>query len=193
MSFAWLDEKDRRIISLLDEGATQGEIASEIGISQPSVNARIRNLKGTGVLEEVTGLNPFELGIPLVQVTMYAKRTRDVIEEMSACPFYAGSMITTGRRNLTIYLVGEDLATIESVAEFKLRDNPDVEDIELNQVVHSTLDTVFPVNLDVEVQEPTCGGPENYRCYDLEERYIGCPLEEDYEGDLWEPRKAESG
>lgn len=180
-----LDERDREIVSMLERGATQGEIAEAVGISQPSVNARIRRLRESGVLDEVSGVNPFKLGLQLARVSMSARSTREVVGSMEGCPFYAGATITTGGQNLTVYLVGEDASTLESVAEFKFRDNSDVEEVSFDLVLHSTIETVFRLDLDT-ARDPECGGPGEARCLDMEKRYVGCPLEAGYSGTLWE-------
>ena len=52
-----MDEKDRRILSLLRENPEirQREIARLVGISQPSVGARIKKLKERGLISYVVG------------------------------------------------------------------------------------------------------------------------------------------
>lgn len=54
-----LDEKDKRILELLEKNPemTQNDIARVVGLSQPSVGARIKKLKELGLISHVYGLN----------------------------------------------------------------------------------------------------------------------------------------
>ena len=75
-----LDEKDRKIITLLHDNQeiSQEEIASKIRLSQPSVAIRIRKLRERGIIEQIIGVNLNKVGVYVAMVSVRTTNTTKV-------------------------------------------------------------------------------------------------------------------
>jgi biotin synthase len=64
MERADLDDKDRKIISIFerDPEISQAEIAQQVGLSQPTVGARLQKLKQTGAIASSVGMDLKKIG-----------------------------------------------------------------------------------------------------------------------------------
>ncbi len=182
-----LDEKDRKIITLLEENPqkSQSEIAQEVNLSQPSVGVRIRKLEEKGAIHYLVGMNFRTVGLNLAKVDVTAKDTPRLLEIFGDCPFFLNGLITSGKRNLCMFFMGEDVASLEAIVDRHLRSNPLVSDVVFDVVVAPIKDFVFPVNLntqnkncEVEVNCEECPYYHSNRC-------LGCPVTPWYKGKFW--------
>lgn len=185
-----LDEKDRKIISLLEENPdlSQSEIAREVGISQPSVGVRLRKLKEKGTLSFLIGMNFRKIDLFLVNVELTAQNSSDIIKRFRGCPYFLNGFVVSGKRNLSLFFAGEDLTTIDALVDSHIRGRGDVEDVEVNVVITSCRDLIFPVKMKIERSEtPPCGsrgGCDECRHY-RSGHCLGCPVTGHYRGKFW--------
>ena len=145
-----LDDRDNIIIQMLQKNpeTSQEEIAKVLKLSQPSVWARIRNLKQRGVIKNIVGLNFKDVDLNLAKVDVNATDTKAVIDEFKDCPYFLNALITSGKFNVCLFFAGTDLRNIEGIVNHHLRGNDKVKDIEMNFVVATTRDFVMPLNID---------------------------------------------
>ncbi len=185
-----LDEKDRMIISLLKDrpDISQSEIAGKVGISQPSVGVRLRKLKSKGAVSFLIGMNFKKVGLYLAKVDLTAKNTAKILDSFKGCPYFLNGLIVSGKNNLCLFLVGEDISTLEAIVDRHLRSNPCATDVEMNVIITSSDSLVFPVRMTFNNnQNPPCGSEgkcDNCPYYESE-RCLGCPITGHYRGTFW--------
>ena len=145
-----LDDRDNKIIQMLnkDPNTSQEEIAKALKLSQPSVWARIRNLKKKGIIKHVVGVDFKTVDLNLAKVDVSATDTQSVIDEFKNCPYFINALITSGRFNICLFFTGTNLKNIECIVNYHLRGNKKVKDIELNIVISTSDSFVLPLNLD---------------------------------------------
>ena len=117
-----LDEKDRKIITLLHDNheISQEEIAQNVDLSQPSVAIRIKKLKEKGIIDHVMGLNLNKVGIYVAMVFVRTTDTTKTLNIFRECPFFLNGFVISGEKNLMLLLAGEDLASLESIIDERL-------------------------------------------------------------------------
>ena len=183
-----LDEKDFEIISLVQENPeiSQKEIAEKVGLSQPSISARLRKLKKMRVIAINAGVDISKMGLFLAKIDLTTKNAIELLDKLAPCPYFVSAYATSGRNNLSIFLMGEDLSTLESIAEYRLRSNPDILDVNFSVVIASRGKTIYPVRLIVKKQKEA---PCNLDCsvcpYYSMKRCLGCPITGYYKGGFW--------
>jgi Lrp/AsnC family leucine-responsive transcriptional regulator len=157
-----LDERDTIILSLIQKnpGISQEIIAKKIKLSQPSVGARIKKLQQKGVLQNINGVNFRVVDLSLAQVELNVKDTTAIIKEFKDCPFFINALITSGKFNLCLFFMAPDLKRVEGIANYHLRGNPLVKDIEVNIIISTAKDFVLPLNIDYDNKKQLCCGQE---------------------------------
>ncbi len=182
-----LDEKDRIIISMYakNPNASQEEIAREIKLSQPSVAMRIKKLKDSGAIETQTGINPLKMGLYMAKVDISSNDPLEILRMFKDCPYFANGISTSGKHNLCLLFVSENIATLEAIINGHLRPNKSVTDVDFNIVISAEKDLVFPTILTPEKSEaPPCG--VLLQCRDcpsfIEKKCMGCPATGQYQG-----------
>ncbi len=182
-----LDEIDRRIVSLLidDPDMSQTAIASSLEMSQPAIYARIKRLRGRGILDRLVGTNLKNTRLYIAKVEMTTKDPWKVLDFFKNCPMYLNGLITSGRHNLCLFFVSEKLQAIESCINHHIRNNPNVIDVEFNVVITSAKDFIAPIKLWHEkVDVSPCGRKcTEQTCY-VSGNCLGCPTTIFYKGSL---------
>ena len=92
----------------------------------------------------------------------------------------------SGKENLMLLFAGEDLASLESMIDERLRSNQDVKSAEFNILISSIKDFIMPVKMvERPLNKPPCG--VDYReCQSYHEnRCFGCPATSRYKGVFW--------
>ncbi|MBW2981556.1 Lrp/AsnC family transcriptional regulator [Candidatus Woesearchaeota archaeon] len=145
-----LDDRDDIIIQMLQKNpqTSQEEIAKVLKLSQPSVWARIRNLKQRGIISNIVGMDFKTVDLHLAKVDVSCTDTQAIIDEFKDCPYFLNALITSGRYNVCLLFTGTDLKNIEGMVNHHLRGNPKVKDIELNIVISTANNFVMPLNID---------------------------------------------
>lgn len=169
-----IDSIDRAIIELLQKNPnlSQSEIGEIVNLSQPSVSARIKKLKESGVLAFNIGTDIKKIGLHVGKLEF--PKDKD-IKELYECP-YMLSMLETEDGKI-LYLVGEDISSLESFARKKFgRDD-------LKMIISSYPDFIMPLKMK---NNCSCNECECNVCdYYINGRCLGCPLTEYYRGKLW--------
>jgi Lrp/AsnC family transcriptional regulator, leucine-responsive regulatory protein len=185
-----LDNKDRIILSLtyVNQEISQEDIAKKLHISQPSVAARIKKLKKRGLIEQITGvnLNKVELKVAIVRVA--TTNTEKILNMFRDCPFFLNGFIISGRENLVLLLIGDDLSSLESIIDSHIRPDKDVQSVDFNVIINSIKNFVIPINIPTEaLNKPPCGLEHKCEeCYAFKtDRCFGCPSLGKYKGTFW--------
>lgn len=178
-----LDHKDKVIVSMYARNphVSQEEIAGVIGLSQPSVATRIRKLKEMGALETHTGINPLKMGMYMAKVDVVSTDPFKVMKMLKDCPFFANGFTLSGKHNLCMYFISDDIGRLESMVNNHIRPHESVSDVNFNIVISSEKELVIPLHLaNADSTERTCG--VLMKCEDcsyfLSKKCSGCPLEE---------------
>ena len=181
-----LDEKDRQIITLFQKNPeiSQSEIAEIIGLSQPSVGMRIKKLKDRGILSHIVGMNFKKVNLFLAKVEIATRNSQNIIDTFSTCPFFINALMVSGKYNMTLLFMGENIPTLESTVDHHLRLNPDVKEVDFNIIISPVKDLVMPVRITLEGEKgcemncETCPYYKSGRC-------SGCPATDAYKGEFW--------
>jgi len=180
-----LDQKDRKIISLLHDNQeiSQEEIAKIVHLSQPSIAIRIRKLKEKGIIDQIIGVNLNKVGIYVAIVTVTTTNTTKILNMFRDCPFFLNGFVISGKENLMLLFAGEDLASLESMIDSRIRPSKDVQSADFTIVISSIKDFVMPI----KIAERLLGKPPcriDYKvCQAFDEnRCFGCPTMDHYKG-----------
>lgn len=188
--FLDLDRRDREILSLLERNPemSQNDMAEKLGISQPSVSARVHKLKQKGALSHVVGMNLKKVSLYMAKVDVIASNTSSILDIFKDCPYFLNGLIVSGKHNLCLFFVGEDIATLEAIVDGHLRSNPVVKGAEVSIVITTMKDLVLPVKMNFDISStPPCGYGCNCReCpHHVSNRCLGCPVTNSYNGKIW--------
>jgi len=183
-----LDEKDRKIINLLhqNKNISQEKIAEKVKLSQPSVALRIKKLKQKGIIDEITGVNLNKVGIYVAQVTVRTTNATKIMNMLKECPFFLNGFIISGEKNLMLLFAGEDLASIESIIDNRIRSDKDVQSADFNIMISSIKDLIMPIKIvERPLNNPPCGIKYKECPAYKENRCFGCPATSRYKGLFW--------
>ncbi|MCZ7385286.1 MAG: Lrp/AsnC family transcriptional regulator [Candidatus Methanoperedens sp.] len=188
--FLDLDKRDREILSLLELNPemSQNDMAEKLKISQPSVSARVHKLKQKGALSHVVGMNLKKVNLYMAKVDVIANNTSSVLEIFKDCPYFLNGLIVSGKYNLCLFFIGEDIATLEAIVDGHLRSNPLVKGAEVSIVITTMKDLVMPVKMSFDISStPPCGNGCNCKeCpHHISNRCLGCPVTNSYNGNIW--------
>jgi len=183
-----LDEKDRKIITLLHDNhdVSQEEIAKIVHLSQPSVAIRIKKLKERGIIAHIMGVNLNKVGVYIAMVFVRTTNTTKILNMFRECPFFLNGFVISGEKNLMLLMAGEDLASLESIIDERLRPDEDVQSADFNIVISSIKDFVMPIKMiERPLKIPPCGiDYKECQAYN-ENRCFGCPSTNRFKGDFW--------
>ena len=185
-----LDKKDKIILSMTHDNneISQEEIAKRLHISQPSVAARIKKLKNRGLIEQIIGVNLNKVKLKVAMVQVATTNTEKILNMFRDCPFFLNGFIVSGKENLFLLLVGDDMASLESIIDSHIRSDKDVQSVEFNIIITSIKDFVIPINIPTEaLNNPPCGLDHKCEeCYAFKtDRCFGCPSTGKYKGTFW--------
>ena len=180
-----LDEKDRKIITLLYDNheISQEEIAQKVNLSQPSVAIRIKKLKERGTIDYIMGINLNKVGIYVAMVFVRTTNTTKVLNMFRECPFFLNGFVISGEKNLMLLMAGEDLASLESIIDERLRPDEDVQSADFNIMISSIKDFIMPLKIVERPLNKSPCGIDYKECQAYQEnRCFGCPATNRYKG-----------
>jgi len=185
-----LDSKDRTILSLTygNQEISQEEIAKKLHISQPSVAVRIKKLKDRGLIDQIIGVNLNKVGLKVAMVRLSTTNTEKILNMFRDCPFFLNGFIVSGKDNLVLLLVGDDMASLESIIDSHIRPDKDVQSVDFDIIITSIKDFVIPINMPTDaLNNPPCGLDHKCEeCYAFKtDRCFGCPATGKYKGTFW--------
>lgn len=182
-----IDDVDRRILHLLSENPeiSQTDVAERLKISQPAVSARINKLKEKGVLGFLIGVDVRKAQLFLAKIDVVTANTEQVLSSLNKCPLYLNGFLTSGKYNLTVLLVGENMRSIVSCVDSHLRPNPSIKEMEFNLVVTPIRDFIVPVKPILDKKKLTPCEKDCSKCmFYVNNRCLGCPASTDYRGTI---------
>ena len=183
-----LDQKDRKIVTLFhdNQDIPQEEIAKIVHLSQPSVAIRIRKLKERGIINNIVGVNLNKVGIYVAMVIVRTSNTTKILNMFRDCPFFLNGFVISGEKNLMLLMAGEDLASLESIIDERLRPDEDVQSADFSIIISSIKDFVMPIKIiERPLNKPPCG-VEYKECQAYyENRCFGCPATNRFKGVFW--------
>jgi Lrp/AsnC family transcriptional regulator for asnA, asnC and gidA len=114
-----LDLADRRLVAALarDGQASSGELAEGLGVTAPTIRARMKNMIGQGLLRVAGLVDPFRvkgLSVALVGIKLMSQMQLDEkLEEISRLPDVNWAAVVTGRYDILVELVtSEDIGDL---------------------------------------------------------------------------------
>ena len=187
---AKFDKKDRMILELFGRmpGISQEEIAKKMHLSQPAVAMRIKKLREKGFIETILGVNINKVGLYVAQVNVTTTNSTKILNMFRDCPFFLNGFVISGKDNLMLLFVGEDIASLEAIVDGHLRPDKDVKSVDFNIIVSSVKDFVMPIKIRADpATNPPCN--INIYCSDCpsyqKNRCFGCPSTKQYKGLFW--------
>jgi Lrp/AsnC family transcriptional regulator, leucine-responsive regulatory protein len=176
------------IVSLFETNpdVSQVEIAEQVGLSQPTVGARIAKLKSAGVISTIAGMNLMKVGLKLAKVDVTTKDSIRVINQFKGCPYFLNGYVVSGRSNLCMFFIGEDISSVEAIVDKHIRSDPAVSDVDLGIVITTINDLIQPVKLNISKEDTTPCGHDCAECeYFKSDRCLGCASCKAYKGSFW--------
>tara|TARA_Y100000310_G_scaffold337253_2_gene423866 strand:- start:240 stop:791 length:552 start_codon:yes stop_codon:yes gene_type:complete len=157
-----LDVKDTRILSLYAQNphVSQAELGKALSISQPSVNARLQKLKDKGLLATIRGVDFKKTDMVMARVDFIASSAENILQHLKHCSFFVNGFMMSGRRNVSVFIVGHTLKKIETIINKHLRGHEDIDDIAMDVVVSAEKPFVCPIDLEKEAHE-SCQDPRS--------------------------------
>ena len=182
-----MDNVDKKLLHLLSQNPemSQTELAERLGISQPAVSARTNKLKEAGVLAHLIGVDVKKAQLFLAKIDMVTTDTEHVLNFLNKCPIYLNGFLTSGRHNLTILLIGENMRSIMSCVDFHLRPKPIIKEMEFNLFVTPIRDFIVPIRPILDKKKMTPCEKDCSSCtFYMNTRCLGCPASVHYKGTL---------
>jgi len=182
-----LDDRDKSILSLMSRNpeVSQYELSKQLKISQPAVSARIRQLEEKGILAHIIGIDVKKAQLFLAKLDVATNHVEQFLKSLDECPLYLNGFLTSGKNNLTVLLMGENIRSIMSCVDTHLRQNPLVKDTEFDLVVTPIRPFIVPIRPSMDKKKTTpcaadCGSCALY----ASDRCLGCPATVYYKGEL---------
>jgi len=153
-----LDDRDMKIVSwhMEDPYISQIEVAKRLKLSQPSVNLRINKLREKGIININTGINFNKTNLFLVRVDFTANKGGELLNRIKNCPFFVNGYVMSGKNNISLYLLSDDLKKIDEIINLHIRSQQDVSDISTSVVVSSVKDAILNLNIQGELNKEKC-------------------------------------
>jgi len=114
-----LDAADRRLVAALAEDgqASSGELAEGLGVTAPTIRARMKNLISQGVLRVAGLVDPFQvkgLSVALVGIKLMSHMQLDEkLTEIARLPDVNWAAVVTGRYDILVeVVVSEDMGDL---------------------------------------------------------------------------------
>jgi Lrp/AsnC family leucine-responsive transcriptional regulator len=182
-----LDKTDRKILSMLSENpkTSQADLSTTLKISQPAVSLRMRKLEEKGLLTHLVGTDIKKAELFLAKVDITTNKVEQLLETLNNCPLYLNCFLTSGKHNMTCLMLGENIKSIMSCVDSRLRQNLPAENIEFDLIVTPTRPMVVPIKPQAERKKITpCGADCSVCNFYTSDKCLGCPTSIHYKGKL---------
>jgi len=182
-----MDGPDRHLLSHLMEDGTraQKDLAAFVGLSQPSVAARLKRLREAGVMVDRSSINAVKFNVIVVRIDINSLDPGLLAGQLGGCPRVIQLFRRSGEYNITMYLVLEDISKVEAFVNCHMRYNDTVTRYGHSIIKSSSSMISLPIRLRCERgSSPRCG--MNIACNECSEydenRCHGCPQTVFYKG-----------
>lgn len=182
-----IDDVDKNILHLLYQNPeiSQIELSKHLKISQPAVSARINKLKEKGALTYLIGTNVKKARLFLAKVDVATNDVQHVLDSLDMCPLYFNAFLSSGKYNLTILMIAENIRSLMSCVDSHVRTNQLIKDMEFSLIVTPVKDFIVPIKPNLDKKKITPCGKECDNCtFYLNDRCLGCPASIHYKGTL---------
>lgn len=181
-----LDEKDRKIISLMQKNPhlSQSEIAQHVDLSQPAAYFRIQKLAKKGFLSRFVGVDFKKISLPMVKLDVQADNSDLIFPLIENCPYILNSYYMNGGNVFSLFMAGEDMGTLQSVKSNLLK-SAGLHELHFHNIRGSKSNLIMPLTMvERRNQSPclhTCQECDHY----VNSSCLGCPYTDYYRGTLW--------
>jgi len=182
-----INDIDKKILHLLSQNPeiSQIDLAEQLKISQPAVSARIHKLKEAGALAHLIGIEVKKAQLFLAKIDIVTNNVEHVLSFLEKCPIYINGFLTSGRYNLTVLLMGENMRSIVSCVDSHLRPNPVIKEMGFDLIVTPIRDFIVPIKPILDKKKTTpCEKDCNSCAFYKDNRCLGCPASIQYKGNL---------
>jgi Lrp/AsnC family transcriptional regulator, leucine-responsive regulatory protein len=172
-----LDANDRAILEVLmkDGRASLREIAARTDLTAPTVSLHLSRMQRSGLIR---GFSPVLDPVAshhisaFVKLEVPAQRTDKVAESLSKFEQITGVFVTTGKENVTVRVVADDVESLQEFVNKELSRQADVEVVSSDIVTRALKDArdvrlsdVVPMRLKCDYchQEITANRPYNIK------------------------------
>jgi hypothetical protein len=122
----------------------------------------------------------------LAKVMVRTTNPAKILNMFRGCPFFINGFIVSGNDNLMLLFAGEDLASLESIIDYRIRPDKDVQRADFNILISSIKDFIVPVRIvERPLNKPPCGIEYKTCQAYAENRCFGCPATSRYKGSFW--------
>ena len=183
-----LDEMDKKIIFLRvkDPEISQKKLGQILKISQPVVGARLHKLKKKNIIVNQIGLNLKKANIGIAKVDLSTSNSAEILELFKKCPLFINGFVTSGKRNLCLFMIAEQFESLNACMDRHVRTNCHVCDVEISIIISSANDVIAPIMLELNKTETKMCTEECDKCnFHTSETCLGCPNTKYYRGTLF--------
>jgi DNA-binding Lrp family transcriptional regulator len=182
-----IDEIDKKILCMLyqDPQVSHTELSKRLKISQPAVSARMHKLEEEAVLTHMIGIDIKKTQLFLAKLDISTDNVEEILKFLDKCPLYLNSFLTSGKCNMTVLLVGENIRSIMSCVDSHLRKNLPAKNMEFDLIVTPARSLIVPIKPNMEKKRVTPCGADCGNCtLYMSDRCLGCPVSLHYKGNL---------
>jgi len=189
MTVKKLDKVDFNIIRSLQEDARRSitELASDVGISRPTVMKRLRRMLEKEFISIETGINLKELGLRIGCVGLEVKgsESRSKVKKMlENCPRVLMVIAPFDKITFTVYIFGEDQNTLRSTI-YEFAGFPDTSITHVSYSDPPLYPKTFPIQIGFKKNTVAPCGLKCSDCFSYNEGVcVGCPTVIGYKGAL---------
>jgi len=169
----------------LEPNITQAALAEKLGLTQPSVSARIKHLKDAGILVSRVGVDIKKLGLVVGAVSLSTSVPYYFLSKFKGCPCFIEGSVIGGEQNLFLMFAGEDYRSLQSIVDRRLRSDRRVRDADLHVVSGLESAALCPVLFVEKGTKSPCGAICSQCAPYKEGACLGCPATWDYRGSFW--------
>jgi len=147
-----IDAIDKSIIEIIQKepALTHTEIAKRVDRSQPTIGMRIRKLEKSGVLKFQAGINVKTMDLILARVEVQTLEPNETIELVKQCPYMLNAFRLSGTFNLSILVIGPQIAHLDEIVNKHFRKNPNITSVYMDIITDVTNDFVLPFDFNFE-------------------------------------------
>jgi len=145
----------------------------------------MRKLEESGSLARLVGTDIKKAKLFLAKVDISTNNVERVISFLDSCPLYLNSFLTSGKHNMTILFVGENIRSIMSCVDSHMRQGMQVRNMEFDLIVTPIRPLIVQIRPTMDKKALTpCGADCGTCTLYAGDRCLGCPAYTRYKGNL---------